>query len=355
MRKTIKKTFSAILATTVAMTFVACTEDTTELTANNYITVPFSIDAPVKNTRAAHDEEGTNSLMGGLYNVDMTKYDIRYIIEVWDANGTEKAKERITTTRDTYEAFKGTIRLTPGQKYTFAVWADFVKQMPAGTNRADYIPEDLHYTTDDLTNIAIKNYTVNDETRDAYAACQLVDIDATATTGVNISLKRPMGKVRIVSKDAQSLSFGKTIAKTSIDYTNTTNEGSTDYIPASYNLLKGKPSETAYDFNSNPIAITDIPCYTTEADAEEKTIFTDYIFVNSTGDESQISFKLTAYEEDETKITSYEFSTGLPVENNSLTTLIGNILTINAEITIDISGIDQMLGSAEENNDIDIE
>lgn len=89
----------------------------------------------------------TNSAMGGVTNVDRTKYDLRYKLAVYDAEGKTVVVEPMTKAVKGAETNATTfdVALVEGQEYKFVAWADFVT-----TDTTD----DLHYDTADLTAIS---------------------------------------------------------------------------------------------------------------------------------------------------------------------------------------------------------
>jgi hypothetical protein len=117
-----------------------------------------SVALPDDVTRAAGGDSSKSAIANGVNN----EYDIRYTLEVYDANDAlAKRAEKIEYEGDkTSTSFE--LRLIPGRHYRFVVWADFVKE-----------GDEPHYIVDDLTNVSInKNAPHNamDESRDAYTA-----------------------------------------------------------------------------------------------------------------------------------------------------------------------------------------
>lgn len=157
---------------------------------------------------------GSTSALGGITNLDMTKYDVRYKIAVYEDQREDKSTaatkddykqvvDTRTVTVDKYQEITESFRLLPTHTYRIVCWADFVEQGKT---------EDFRYNTTDLKSIKLKDENegknLNDETRDAYYKY----IDVTATTdgkivdsGGNevssIVLKRPFAKVRLVTTD----------------------------------------------------------------------------------------------------------------------------------------------------------
>ena len=112
-----------LLLATLVLGVVSCMKDQpveAGLTGDGNIVL--SVGLPADATRAA----GTNSALGAIDNgLDLTKYDIRYILEVFDANKT--LAKRVENFEDTATETTFELRLIPGRHYRFVVWADFVK------------------------------------------------------------------------------------------------------------------------------------------------------------------------------------------------------------------------------------
>ena len=129
------------------------------------VTLRFALPETIGVTKAP--TATSSSARGGITNVDMSKYDIRYKLAVYSAAGQQVIAPSVKTV-DKYEEITYEIRLTPNRTYKFVVWADFVKQ---GTDA------DLHYNTTDFTNVVCTDPAdkqLNDESRDAY--CIATDI-----------------------------------------------------------------------------------------------------------------------------------------------------------------------------------
>ena len=188
--------FLALLALVLGM--ASCQKDTygLDVDANGEAAVTISVALPDVETRAG----GNNSAIGAFGNVDLTKYDVRYILEVYNLEGQLKdqlAKERLVNTEDEAMETSFTLRLIPGRGYRFVVWADLVEE---GTKT------DLHYVTTDLKDIQLTNllWKLSDETRDAYTG--IWDEETfNSTSNIRIELKRPLGKLRVVTTDIKDM------------------------------------------------------------------------------------------------------------------------------------------------------
>lgn len=336
-------------------------------------------------TRAYTHTDGNNSATlpessakGALNNVDWTKYDLRYILEIYDTDkqedgdntiqiGDEKlAKERIYLIAPDGGSVSCAPRLTPNRGYQFVVWADIIKESGLSgevpLSREDDATwkavADNHYNTNGiydyteviadpskyvgLKNITINDeWTINDETRDAYFVSQYEVV--TTATSLNLTLKRPFGKLRVVTTDIEDLKLGTYPQWTKISYNATR--------PAAFNAFSKVYSEEDDDM----MVATDVfeagliyyanessdASHAYEIDNENKTLFTDYIF-GKEGEQTSVQFTLASYEGTDANsrlIHEYAFSTDIPVQRNYLTTLQGNVLTTATDIEIKVDPI----------------
>ncbi|MBQ8423024.1 MAG: hypothetical protein IJY36_02020 [Coprobacter sp.] len=314
------KLFTLLLGSTM---FCACSENesTTLVADGETVAVPVTIEAPVAIAQRG-GVAGTDSQYGGIANVDFTKYDIRYIIEIYDAEGTKLAKNRIVRVYDdASSSFSEEVILTRNRTYKFVAWADFV----ADGSTAETV-QDLHYNTTNMAAVTIKadSYKINDESRDAFTG--FVGYTANGSA-LSMSLTRPLGKVRVVTTDADKLSFGQTISSVAVTYA----EGVT--VPAGYNCLTGKPLTDKITLGTLSASLYG---YTAETAADVKTVFTDYIFADAIN-ASVAKFTLKAFDATGAEITSYSFETDTPVKANARTTFKGGVFTTSSSVTISIA------------------
>ena len=218
--------------------------------------VELNVEIPTAGTRAV---TGTDSALGGLSNVDWDVYDLRYTIEIYDATGNTSPIRVVAYDEDGYDGYSNSISLTKGREYQLYIWADFVTTQG----------QDLHYNTGDLRTISLNgNYTVNDESRDAYAYFGKFTVADGVANTISAELKRPFAKVRMVTTDADRLSFGQQIGSIKVSYIN---DGST--VPSSYALATGELGANATVSN----VVADVVSYTNDATGC-CTLLTDYIF-----------------------------------------------------------------------------
>lgn len=309
------------LMAVAALAVVGCAEPKDELGVQmgESTNVELSIEIPAIDTRAG----ATNSALGGLSNVDWSVYDLRYKVAVYQ--GGNIAYSYTTYAEEGYAGLNHSVSLTKGREYKLYVWADFVKNQD----------EDLHYTTDDIRTISLKgNYTVNDESRDAYAYYGTFSTAEGAQSSVNAVLTRPFAKLRVVTTDADKLSFDKQIGSIEVSYI----DGG---VPSSYALVDGS---LGADATVSGVA-ANVVAYADDA-ANECTLLTDYIFAPKTG---QGAVKVSLTVKDTTGNVIYTIPTKeLPIQKNKLTS--GKGATLTGGVTLDIS-IDGTIG---DNSDVNL-
>ncbi|BCI62532.1 DUF6562 domain-containing protein [Coprobacter secundus] len=295
--------------------------------------VNFMVSVPeVLETTRATLGKSSNSARGGITNVDFTKYDLRYQLAVYRVDGEG---ESVTYTQvispqrkivDNYQSVNYSLRLTPNRTYRFVVWADFVMQ---GTDT------DLHYDTGSFENITCKDEVdeqLNDESRDAYFITEEVAVGADGIMK-DFVLKRPFAKIRIVTTD---WNIGKLEMP---DNFKISYYGCKRF--SSINVLTGiSESEDLGESGSTLV-------YSGSIDKEEKeyadnydqgehnrTLVVDYLMADL-NEQTPIHFTFEALD-GAVPISSHNLNTDIPIQRNWLTTVIGNILTTDAQFTISI-------------------
>lgn len=328
------KKLLSILA--LALCFVACQNEGVENATNgDLVNVVLTVDAPeLGATRADGDANaGKNSAFGAIdffNDADWANYDVRYILEVYDANedgtGEPIYRERLVNYLDKYAPTTFDLRLVPNRDYKFVVFADFVKQ---GAK------EDLYYDTTDLRNITAKTdaegWNAMNEARDAYFVSKNLKVDTSLNE--TLTLTRPFAKLRVIATDLDYIAGYSAPGYVEVRY-------ETEPLYKSFNAVNGKlnatelvGTELVYGFEVKK----DAP-YTEGYDAEAKnqTLFADYILARE-GQQTPVNFKMAVYESKNGRlIKETEFNTQIPVQRNYLTTITGDILTTQANITIKV-------------------
>ena len=264
-----------------------------------------------------------SSADSGIENVNDSVYDLRYILEVYDATNEEPVfvyrAEDVKSTSVKTVTFP--VRLIPERDYNFVVWADFIKNVD---NVAD--AEDLYYYTTSKTSakgvkygldnvtIAYGKWVAMDEARDAYTAVKSVE-SYNSGKSINLTLIRPFGKLRVITTDIAALDALAVDARPTavkVTYKNGVYTG--------FNAL----TETGLNAGANAVFNNTLSAdQYEENDDENMVLFADYIFGTANG---TIQFEMEVTHANG-NITTNSFNTEIPVVRNQLTTVIGSILT----------------------------
>ena len=314
---TMKKLFG-LLALVLAV--VSCQNDFDGTNVRGgEVAVTLNVAVPDDATRAA----GEDSAKSGLQNIDLENgYDIRYILEVYDALGN-LAKSRIVNREGVSTSTSFDLRLVPGRKYTFVVWADFIPQ-DQEDEKVDY-----HYNTSNIKAISLNGeQKANDESRDAYTCAYVVERFQSGAP-IAIELKRPFAKLRVVTTDMNHLYSDLTSVK--VTYTTP--------LYTTFNALTGeKGGLQSVASTTKVVNLTADFKYTNEADYKtngKMTLFADYFFGAK---DDAIHFELDAKDATGMDIPEVFFNTNIPVQRNYLTTVMGPVLTDAANVTVKIEG-----------------
>ena len=292
------------------------------------VTLRFALPETIGVTKAP--TATSSSARGGITNVDMSKYDIRYKLAVYSAAGQQVIAPSVKTV-DKYEEITYEIRLTPNRTYKFVVWADFVKQ---GTDA------DLHYNTTDFTNVVCTDPAdkqLNDESRDAY--CIATDI-AVGNDEINqtLVLHRPFAKLRVVTTDWGLVQADRP------DYFEIKYYGTDCKRFKSINLLTGESTGESLTEKDDAQIITyeatinkDEKDYALSYDSDEhnRTLTVDYLMTDKSA-QTPLHLLFSAYKNGKggELVSTYDFKTSVPIQRNYLTTLLGNLLTTSTKIKV---------------------
>jgi len=322
------KTFFYPTLLACAALLVSCQSDineplTTETTVNFSLTIPDEL----ASTRA--NASGSNSAKGGLTNVDMQQYDLRYQLAVYQIEGTDTTLvKKIVQTSDLCEDAQIALRLTPNRTYRFVAWADFVKQGETS---------DLHYNTEDLTRIQLlsSSATLNDESRDAFFASQEENVTASGLSQA-ITLKRPFAKLRIVTTDWDATTPDAMPDQVSITYYGCTRFNGINALTGNY--LNSETLGSADDAATYTATIDKTTkAYEMGYDSSDanRTLLTDYLMTDVASVQTPIHAVFRAYN-GTTLLNSCDFSQNVPIQRNYLTTLLGNMLSTNVTVKMSI-------------------
>ena len=345
-----KARFFAIAALVLGL--ASCQKDfAPEMNSGDEVKVTLSVSAPelIGATRAGVDGEidgqgaldsrfgAIDYLDGNVANDsrwDWNDVDIRYTMEVYDQEDlTTPIKDRQEIIKDQYQQVEFEVRLIPNRKYQFVVFADFVDQDTKEPLR--------HVLGETLNDIALVNEALNDEVADCYFKSWSFEPTNNTSNQTEATLTRPYAKVRVIATDLAELNLNVHPEKIAIEY-NTV-------IPTTFNAVKGTISgdNTTKTFTYDYIAeIRDNMAnhvYNADYDAmvdpktgraSHMTLFTDYILAED--EQSPINFKMTVSDKIK-EIKVVDFNTEIPVQRNYLTTIIGDVLTTNVNVEVNIS------------------
>ncbi len=328
-----KKLFS--LLAMAAMVFTACQNDegVKNPTLADEGIVNLSVGVPELATRAmdGDNQSGADSAYGAIdyanYGAFLeTDYDVRFQLAVYEAGAAEDAEPVYATTN--YVDFASTtnfndLRFVPGREYQFVIFADFVPQGTEG---------DFRYNTADLRNITtVGNSKLNamDETYDAYFFNETIKIKAGEVNYLEATLKRPFGKIRVLTTDYEWVKEYAAPVEGTVTFYN-------HAIYKSFNALTGEVStEATNDEESLTYAINKEYYGATKYEGKDAaTLFATYILGNEW--QEAVNFRLDTFDEDGSLIKSLDFNTEIPYQRNHLTTLVGNLLTNEADLFVRI-------------------
>ena len=271
-----------------------------------------------------------DSALGAFANVDLGTEDdnntIRYILKIYQlVDGEYVASNDRQVEYSDGQSVVFPVRLVPNRDYRFVVWADYVE-------RKD--DTDLHYNTRDLANITLNGeWNPMDETRDAFTGYFDTAKEGeqyTSTSSINITLKRPFAKLRVITTDMKELGYlGINPAYATVEY-------ATEYR-AGFNAFESKAFGAGSEKKSHS-TVFPIKGYSdfvgTTKEETHKVLFTDYFFA----EDDVVKFTLSVYEDEaKTKpIKSNFFNTDIAAKRNYLTTIQGNILTDGRDVTVTV-------------------
>lgn len=337
---------SLILITSIV---ASCQRDYGKTTiVEEVVDVELNISAP--SIEASRGEaQGLNSALGAIDNFNNNSelwelYDLRYSLEIYEVikDGSdatisqEPIYERQVLTTDNYdsEGVNFNMQVVPNRTYIFVVWADFVEE---GNTR------DLYYDTTNLRAISRKaNYahTAMVEAVDAYHICATEEIKRSAS--LNLTLTRPMAKLRVVALDYHEISNYATPTSVSVKFDTENNPVYKTFNAVTSEIYDNCPLHE-YTYSINPMPYQD---YTGKTETGEELsgiiLFSDYIFtprdiVALEKNEYPVSFSMTIFYDNNEEVNRViDFDTQIPLSRNYLTTLVGNCLTQKEDLVIKI-------------------
>ena len=280
-------------------------------------------------TRAA----GSDSSVGAIGNINLGEYDIRYVLEVFDAR--KELAKRLVQFEDNATSTTFELRLIPGRDYNFVVWADFVKRNAQGEVEME------HYNVTTLRNVTFADNSAQramDESRDAYTGVRLIE-NFNSTSSVEIPLKRPFAKLRIKTNDLNAIY--SELQSATVNYTSALYSSFDALVEVAGGELKNNVSKSV-DFTNDAYLYANEPV--TNGLFEEMTLFADYLFGTEDG---TVQFTLDVTDNKAETIPTIDFNTTIPVERNHLTTIYGPILTDYNKASVTINPVFENDGNFE--------
>ena len=307
-----KARFLALLALVLGV--VSCQTEPEGLNVNvGEVDAIINVTIPEAETRAVGSNSAAGAFANGVLGTESDNTTMRYILQVY-YNGVASQERKVDYSDGKSVAFE--VRLVPQRNYQFVVWADVVTD---GKNDTDN-----HYNTSNLNNITLNGeWNAMDESRDAFTATELIE-NYSGASNINITLKRPFAKLRVVTTDINNLTnLGIVPTTATVEYTTTHR--------VAFNAFEGKATDASesktHSYTINP--------YSNESNTgAEYTLFTDYFFAEN----DVVKFNFKVYEDEaKTKlIKENNFVTDINVKRNHLTTIKGNILTDGKGVKVEI-------------------
>ena len=260
--------------------------------------VPYAVSVGVDpETRA--DVESLQALLG-------TTHELRYVLEIYDVvyeGNTEKRAARLGEQQVVYSSDLSVVfavKLPPTRNYQFVVWADIVAK------RTDEAPAPIngYYNTVDLSKVEVVK-CANSDLGDAFSG--VADVrDYSSSSTINLSLKRPFAKLRIVDTDGIT---NAEATRMKVSYS------SNSSFPDTFNVRTGTMS-----------SVNALQSYSVDLNGSvqgEQTLFTDFIFVGN--EDATLTVSVNFYNANSIEVCSREFS-DIAIARNKITTIKGGII-----------------------------
>ena len=286
--------------------------------------VDFSITAGIPSGITTYAEGAEAfSHQGGASNLSKDDYILRYTLQVYDEDN-KLSYEGVQYATDfggvTFEA-----RLL-AKEYDFVFWADFVS--------ASDQESDLYYNTNDLRNISYTSSVTDDnipsDALDAYYKTEVVDLRQSGQKINNVTLKRPFGKIRFVATDELSEQQKGAVDNGNVSVAYKEGTG----LPNVFDAQTGKATISPEyqtrmsDFTATPVAEKASVNNTVHENAY--LLGYDYIFCS----ESQPSYAMDVTVSIDGVSPVTRSLSSIPVQENKLTTVIGNFYTNEGNIDV---------------------
>lgn len=281
--------------------------------------VDFSITAGIPSGITTYTPAGSGSHNGGAMLLDPEKYTLRYTLEVYDKAGKlayEDTKEAVEFGGVTFD-----VRLL-AKVYDFVFWADFVNE--DGT---------AFYNVDDLKNIhyasTVSAQSLANDAADAYYKKEEVDLTQSSKS-LDVTLQRPFGKIRLIATDV--LDGNGIYKQTEIPQTVTIDFGNA-LIPTAFNAFDGTVIEGSTT-EAGTVSFDAVKENTVVNKTEKDNVYLlgfHYFFESSAIPSYAMDVTVTS---NEGNVIGQRSLSSIPVQENKLTTVIGNFYTNEGSIDV---------------------
>ena len=286
--------------------------------------VDFSITAGIPSGITTYAEGAEAfSHQGGASNLSMDDYILRYTLQVYDEY-EKLSYEGVQYATDfggvTFEA-----RLL-AKVYDFVFWADFVS--------ASDQESDLYYNTEDLRKISytssVTDANIPSDALDAYYKKEVVNLTQAGQNISKVVLNRPFGKIRFVATDDLSEQQKGAVdnGEVSVVY----KEGTV--LPNVFDAQTGKAtiSEEYQTRMSDFIAIPVAEKASVNGNVHENAYLLGYDYIFCSESQPSYAMDVTVSIDGVSPVTRSLSS--IPVQENKLTTVIGNFYTNEGSIDV---------------------
>lgn len=315
-----KKIFFSALCASLMLT--SCQSEQVEPnTPGSKQEVSFVVSLPdVAGTRAG----SVNSRLGGVSN-NMGE-NVTFNLALYLEDELVYAHNQTVSSTGNHTSAEFRPVLVIGEEYRLVAYAEFDNDVVA-------TGENTNSVASNINNIEL-NSGINNEKNDEYYVSTMVE----AAPKISAELKRPYGKLRLLADDLEEVErqYGAKIESIEIAYKYTRPK----YFDATDgNLLSPYTYETTPEYFSAPYTKYTDGTFanldgTQELEGEDyHTIFVDYIPATLDGNDQMMPFTIKVTF-DSGKVYTRDFPIDIPIRRNYITTLKGNLFTMDSEITL---------------------
>lgn len=306
----------------------------------------------------------SNSGKGGLENLENQGLSLRYIMEVYTESGDllkRKMLYKSLSSSNLYRDAEFSARLFAG-KYTFVFWADIVReveQLPDGMDleglSKPFYANAYFFSTQDENSDALWRPTgpttavkgdlqairaskidesmapVGPEMYDCYACVKEVNL-TTEPTSQSFTLKRPFAKLRIITTGGdlteRTPDYGKTVTMLKSGLS----------IPTMFNAKEHTYSRGDDEYGGYWATVMQQTGVYSQETQKDHTLGVFYLPVTGTPGAYNLEFYFDVFEENGNEISKnvHVSVSNVPLQENYLTTIKGNLLANTHKIVIDI-------------------